>query len=173
MPQSSGSAAAADVVLVGSASTPATTTSTSIVDLVTISSLSIAATKSIRITFNWRKTATNATAVGFGLKLNATTVITAVASGNGAAESTATQQAEDGYTIIEIGPRRANYQTGIVIMGGTRVSGTGASGAVVQFRGNTMAAVLPTDVITDVIITAINTTSNNNAEITDVKVITY
>ena len=171
MPQSSGGAS--DVQLVGSSAVATATTSTSIVDLVTVTGLSIAATKSIRITFNWRKTATNATAVGFGLKLNATTVITAVASGNGAAESTTTQQAEDGYTIIEIGPRRTNYLTGIVVMGGARVSGTGANGAAVQFRGSTMAAVLPTATITDVILTAINTTSNNNAEITDVKVITY
>lgn len=163
-----------NVALAASASTITSTTSTSAVDLVTLTpATAIAATAGIRITFNWRKNATNATAVAFGLKLNSTVIIECAVGPTGVAWSEAGQFAVDGICVIDIAPRRANYTSGIFsYFQGTRtatfVVGTGSI-----FSTAVQSAALPTGTITSLALRAINLTSTNGAEITDVKVVTY
>lgn len=164
--------------LIGFSSTATSTTSTSAVDLVTISKLgftdSIPVTRGLRIGFNFRKTATNAQAVGFGLKVNSTVVIeAAVAAGN--IRTSATNQAENGYAEIVIAPRSsANHLFGIThtwaaFAGGSAptasaLTDAAAAGAV----GPLVTAAMPNAAITSLAIRAINGTSNNNAEVTAV-----
>lgn len=158
------------MALVASSSTPTTTTSTSAVDLVTLSGLSIANTSFIRIVYQFRKTATAAQAVAFGLKTNLGVHAQAQVSA-GLPQSSANTAAEMGIAVIEIPPRITNY-TNTPLSGfyscASNAGGTSASGAVTFGTQN-----WTTGTVTSIILQAINGTSNNNAEIAWVKVYTY
>lgn len=166
--------------LIGYTGTAAPTTSTSAVDLVTISKLgfadSIPVTRGLRIGFSFRKTATAAQAVAFGLKINSTVVIEAAVSA-GYIRSSATQQAENGYAEITIGPRSsANYLLGVTHLwaafAGATVPTASAltDAAAAGVVGPVFSAAIPNAAITSLAIRAINGTSNNNAEIGSVYV---
>ncbi len=159
---------------VGRNTTAATTTSTSAVDLVTVTPVyPIGINDWAILEFEFRKTATAANAVGFGLKINATTVLEASGAGGGSNQvaTTATNRAEAGFARYIIPPRStANYGFGIdtkfivfttagAIANGTDVLLAGAAATT------SMNAVPPQAAITSVTIRAINATANNNAEV--------
>lgn len=157
--------------LVGYASEEATTTSTSAVDMITISKLgladSIPTAMPIRILGQFRKTATAAQAVGVGLKLNSTIVLEAGTSNSALAHSTATQQAEDGWFQCAIAPRNTSYLAGITSRYGTYVSSSGAAAQAVA-SPDTLTALLPNAAVTSIVIRGINGTSNNNLAVRNI-----
>lgn len=157
------------VVLAGSSSAATSTTSTSAVDLVTISSLSITVDKWVRIPFNYRKQALAATSVGFGLKINSTTVVEA----SSATWMTATNQAEDGFGEWIMAPRDATHLAGLTNFHGTAVSSTGANAQSYAFSSPNPAALIPNATITSIAIRAINNTTSNAAEVTSIRIYTY
>lgn len=158
--------AAPSMVLVANVATPTSTTSTSAVDLVTISGLSILVTQGIRITFNWRKTAASANYVGFGLKVNATVVIEATGAGSNLS-SAQTQEAEDGIVQIQITPRSTNYLNGVYSL----INGYNSStGAAVGGTNAALANPMPNATITSLAIRAINNVASNAAEVSSVQV---
>ena len=160
--------------LIAYSATATSTVSTSAVDLLTLSVLgfnnSIPVSQRIRIEFNWRKTAAAATAVGFGLKLNATVVLEAVVGGSTAiAFSSATQQAEQGHAWLIVSPRSsADYLRAFQGQNVTAVTGAGTN-TVTNTPAATSAAA-PNAAITSIAIRAINDTTSNAAEIFDVRV---
>lgn len=91
----------------GGNTTEATTTSTTAVDLVDLSSLSIPAATPIWVKLVYRKTSGAAARGSFGMKLNAT-VLSEANSGTGAYTSS-TDRAEDGMAWYELASRVANY----------------------------------------------------------------
>lgn len=137
-------------VVVGTNTTEATTTSASAVDMVTITGLTIAASKWMRISVRCRKSASTAQP-GIGLKLNATTVVEAAAGA--LMLFPATNEAMSGTAVFVIGPRVANYVNGFA---GYQGSGgaTGVSHAALSALAQ--AADFPTATITDVIIRGIS-----------------
>lgn len=154
------------VTLVGSNTTEQTTTSTSAVDLVTISSLSIAATTPVMIVGNFRKTSGAAVRVGLGLKVNSTVVGEASTSSGIVAYSGATDEAQNGGFVVFLMPRRTNYQGGAYGFFNERRGGTST--------GNTPAndANVPTDTITSIAIRAISGNALVTAAVTDVRIYT-
>lgn len=103
-----------------------TTVSTSAVDLLTSSALSIPVTSGIIIEGVARKTSGAAAAATLGLKLNSTVVVEAVISTYQIWVSSATDRAESGAFRVEIMPRSANYLSAGV--GTYSVTGTGTVG---------------------------------------------
>lgn len=167
-----GAGATQDVALAGSSSAATSTTSTSAVDLVTISGLSIAVTQGWQLSFNCRKTATNANTVTYGLKVNSTVVYEADFGGNFGTSST--NSAQEGMAVFECTPRSsANYLAGLIGYFVFRTSSTGkiASGPAFMTDATTSAAV-PNATITSIAVRATNLTNNNNAEITSVRILT-
>lgn len=153
--------------LVASVNTPTSTTSTSAVDLVTISGLSIPATSGVRIVWQARKQALGATSVAFGIKLNSTVVIEA----EDWFISSEVQQAEDGICEFEIAPRATNYLAGMTAEWRFRVSATGAEANQQVIYNGTPAAILPNATITSLAIRARNNSSTNNAaEVSSIQV---
>ena len=141
----------------GSNTTEATTTSTTAVDLITVSSLSIPALSPIRIEYVGRKTSGAAAVVKCGLKINSTVVGEAVvgASARGYSAS-ATDQAESGFAFIEIGPRLTSYVCGSHGMQKSAVTSSGAYALGSVLDDITGSAVFPTVAITDVVIRGIS-----------------
>lgn len=90
------------LVLVGTSLTEATTTSTSEVDLLTISSLNIPATTPIQAMWNYRKTAGGAYSASTGLRLNTITLLLPVVTG-------ATAIADAGFAEVVVNAREALY----------------------------------------------------------------
>jgi hypothetical protein len=124
--------------LAGSNNTEGTTTSTSAVDIVTVSSLSIATDAVILVTANLRKTSGAAASALVGLKLNTTQVW------NNGAWSTGTDQAERGYLVAWVLPRVTNYlRNGFMHIGREGAAGT--------FQAPN--ADFPNATVTDVVIT--------------------
>lgn len=160
-------------VRVAANQTAQATTSTAAVDLLTLTaSPNIGINDWALLYFEFRKTATNAQSVGFGLKINATTVMEASVVGfANQVMSSATNRAEAGYAYYVIPPRSsANYGFGIV----TEYICFTTAGAIARSTQTQLAAASPpTDMtaavpnaaITSVTIRAINGTSNNNAEV--------
>lgn len=151
---------------IAESTTPTSTTSTSEVDLVTISGLSIPVTSTILIIWNTRKTATNANITSYGLKINSTVVYAAQQILGG---GSSTNQAEDGWAFCLILPRTANYLNGVMALGQSRKSSDGAAAIAAAFTG-AMGAPVPNATITSIAIRALNNTNNNNAEVSSVKV---
>lgn len=163
-------------ILVGYSDTATATISTTAVDLVTISSLSIPVGFTVRVEFNYRKTATAAQAVAFGIKVNSTIVQEATVSA-GVPRSSASNQAENGMAIYKIMPRSStNYTSGAWWDFATYVTSSGFNAASlaqdISAGGFTrsLSAPMPNATITSIAIRAINGTSNNNAEVTAVRV---
>jgi hypothetical protein len=140
----------ATVTRAGGNTTEATTTSTSVVDLVTVSGLNITATTPFIVVANVRKSAGAAAAAAFGLKLNATTVIDGdIASGSGVLPFTTADAAQSGLVIFFVGSRVATYLRSAFGIG---MSNASVSGNVQG--GGAATADMPTVAITDVIIRA-------------------
>lgn len=139
--------------LVGSNTTEQTMTANAAADLVTISNLSIPAGTPIMIAVNYRKSAV-ASQLSIGLKLNSTVVLEANAgSSTGIGMTAATNEAQDGYTVVHIGPRSTNYTRGVTLTS----FASGATGVNVQAKGsNVLTNTLPTATITSVVIRGIS-----------------
>ena len=129
-----------DLTLVGQQDSEATTTSTTVVDLCTVSNLAIATTDIILITFNARKTTGAAADANYGLKLNATTVIDPVTMFD------ATDEAASGMGRFWVGTRDdSDYLSNV---GGLYWSG-------VDVLNTRSTAAQPSATITNVIIVAL------------------
>ncbi len=159
--------------------TAATTTSTSAVDLVTISTdvsgdaLSIPTTRWARVYFEYRKAANASTAAAFGLKINSTVVLEATNS-SGVPRTSATNRAEAGWGFFMIPPRStSNYGFGI----GVDYNCFTTAGAFAASYSNdggsslpSMTNAIPNAEITSLSIRAINVTSNEDAEVRNITV---
>ena len=135
----------------GGQTTEATTTSTSLVDLLTASSLTIAAAQAFNFQFNYRKVASTADGV-FGLTLNSTGVNVPSAAGDqdGLAEFDGTNIVQDGIATVWFGARVGDY---LRPAGG--VMHCQKAGKVKLMTGVCIDADAPTVEITDVLIRGI------------------
>ena len=141
-------------VLVGKNTAEQTTVSTTAVDLVTITGLSIPVTQAFMIVGVYRKTTGAAAVITLGLKLNTTVVIEAVAAGGNSLATTSTNNtAESGIFNVVAMPRSSNYLKGI--FGNFVCYLAGAGGGAVQGLTYTAEdADMPNATITDIIIRA-------------------
>lgn len=160
-------------LIAGRLLTEATGTTATAFDLATLTlSRTITARQAFRITLSYRKTAGAASAAGFGLKLNSTTVVEANGPA-GICGTTATSQAEDGVCTVLVGPRSTNYVNGIVGSYFTRISATGAyalgpvQGAV-DAPNQTLAASLLTADITSITIRGYAGSASNTIGVKDI-----
>lgn len=104
-------AASGALTRAGGNTTEATSTSTTIVDLLSATDLSFIAADPFLISVGCRKTLGAAAAVGLGLTIN-TTVVAEASPGvtNRVYGSSALNRAEQGGSLIFVGPRVTNYQ---------------------------------------------------------------
>ena len=116
--------AAGDYVHVGSQQTEATTTSTSATDLLSVTSLTVAALSPCVFWVSARKTTGAASWAACGLKLN-TTVVGEAAQNNKVFRSSNTNQAENGGGIFFLGPRLTNYTSMAARNSVTKVTASG------------------------------------------------
>lgn len=151
---------------------PFTTTSTTAVDLATVS-VAAAQGQRVRITFAWSKLATAANGVAYGFKFNSTVVAEAGFGANTAiAESTSTQRAEDGICVIEfVVPPSSLHQNAFIAHQTGYVTATGATLGKKILTPNandatngTLTAAIPAAAMTAFSIRAINATNSNTAE---------
>ena len=140
----------------GGQTTEATTTSATSVDLLTASSLTIAAAQPFIVVHGFRKTSGDASGVRVGLTLNATSIL---ASGNTVTSST--DRAESGTMDYLIQARVTNYVVGFIRRNNAYIS-AGTTFAKAENGASTgLAATMPTVEITVVIIRAqVDNTSN-------------
>jgi len=101
----------------GSQLTEASSNATSETDLISVTSLSIAAAKPILIRASIRKTSGTSDNYSYGLKLNSTGVVQA--GGATGIATLATSSAQAGSTTIYIPPRSANYLRAVSAFGGS------------------------------------------------------
>ena len=132
------------VQFAGSQTTEATMSSTTAQDLVTVSSLSIAAAPPFIVCGSVRKTGTTDTA-GIGLKLNSTVVDEADLTSANALWNTVAGAAVSGAFFLYVAPRVTNY-----LRSAARMNGSEQGGADDAF--NMGDANMPTATITSVII---------------------
>lgn len=154
--------ATAVLALVGSDTTERSTTSTSVVDLCTISGLSIPVDAPIEIHVPYRKTSGAAAFARLGLKINATTV------GNDStapAITSSSNQAEAGIAIIKISPRITNYSQAALTF-------TTNANTYGQKTLSDTAAV-PIATITSIIIQASVSSASITFSVKDVRVYTF
>lgn len=149
----------------GGNTSEATTTSTSAVDLVTVSSLNIAVTSPVEGFVNMRKTPASFT-VNIGLKVNTTVVsdpTTATTLSFLGGTGSVTNQAEECHSRFWISPRSTNY---LATWGKVNASYISSSGAQLTSSTSLTSAsptsAFPNATITDVIIRGIA----SNASIT-------
>ena len=130
------------MVRAGGQQSEATSTSTSTVDLLTASSLTIPAVSPIYASGNVRKSAGTTSQPFFGLKINST--VTAAAS----LVMGTVNEAVDCQFRLQLPARLTNYEQG----GNTTIPGSGASGAVTRGLMEQVTANAPTVEVTDIII---------------------
>lgn len=107
-------AAQQHITRVGYSTAEQTTTSTSAVDLLTISGLSIPVTNGFIVEGVVRKTSGAANRGNLGLKVNSTVVVDANSTGDHDLWNCSNvNQAESGFFRLEVGPRSTNYLWGI------------------------------------------------------------
>lgn len=155
--------------LEGENTTEQTTTSTSAVDLVTISSLLIPVTQFIEITFVARKSSGAAAYAGIGLKVNSTVVAEASSGGSGGQVMTFSNsnQAETGICTIWIAPRSTNYLKSAT----SRYTTYTASGGLSQSNGYPAAtADFPNATITSIALRGISGSASVTLAIKEVQV---
>lgn len=156
--------------LVGSNLTEATTNSIAEVDLLSVSGLSIPASTPFIIMCNYRKTAGAAVNFALGLKLNTTTVAGAVVGASRVATGSTTDQAEDGYMLLVIGPRIASYlRPGI----GFFVTYSVGGNVIKAQSGPFESADAPTGTITNVTIRAISGSSLVTVGVDELRVYSF
>lgn len=124
-------------------------------DIVTVAiSPSITAAQGFRITGRYRKGTGDTAAAEVGIKINSTLILSAAGSAVFLANTTATNQAEDGYFVLEVSPRSATYTAGAVdAWYMTRVTATRAVAKARTYLTGTTVADVPTADITSITIT--------------------
>lgn len=146
----------------GSDSTERNTTSTTAVDLCTISGLSIPVGTPIEVHIPYRKTSGAAAFARIGLKINSTEV------GNHStapAVTSSNNQAEAGIAIIKIGPRVTNYSQAMLLFASNNNT----------YGQKTLSdtAALPIATITDIIIKGSVSSASITFYVKDVTVYTF
>lgn len=114
--------AVAPVSRAGGQATGTSTVSTSEATMSTASSLTIAAIDWLRITLSVRKSSGAAATANTGLKFNATTVN--ATSGGLLVNNTNENEAQNGFTIVDVGSRVTDFERGIVTWNLMRASDT-------------------------------------------------
>jgi len=165
-------AAAGAVTREGGQLTEATTTSTSAVDLIAATSLTLAGIAPAIVYFVGRKSSGAADDVITGLKLNSTITGEAATSAFAGWKSSTTNRAEDGAGTFWLGSRLASYTNGSQ---GRYLACTAAGVAV---AGNVMSnlqetATFPTAEITSLIIRGISDNSSNTLGVDELHVYSY
>ena len=136
-------AAANAMTWIGSQTTEATTTSTTEVDLLSISALSIGANTPFSIRFMYRKSAGAAATASSGLKLNTTTV---EAPGVGAIPTNAINEVESGFAVMHLHGTSSPY-----VRPGLIYSGIAGVGAPLGGNAGLATANMPAAPITDLV----------------------
>lgn len=134
------------LVLLGAQQTEGSSTSTSPVDLISITGLTIPVETPLLIIGSVRKTAGASASVSFGLKINATVVSEASANTDRIWLSSGADAAESGAFVLFIAPRLADYERAAARFGGGE-SATGPDSAWALFTAD-----IPTVEITDIVI---------------------
>ena len=158
------------LIRAGGNTTEATTTSTTEVDLMTVSSLNISTVTPIFYILNVRKTAGAAAVAALGLKLNTTIVGTANTSVARVGLTTSVDEAAAGNAWGQLGARVTNYfQTGTGDCVYYKIGSTN------NFSGcrPMMDAAAPNATITDFIIRAINGSSSITNGVDELHVYSY
>ena len=151
----------AGITRVGGDTSEATTTSTSVADINTVSSLTIAAASPFDFLVSFRKTSGATTGGGAGLKLNSTILATPVILAGGTANvcggSKDNNEAQNSHGVANVPPTVTDY-TFVSVIGHYMVLASGAirQGPVQSYGG---PGVRPTATITDFIVNAISTSS--------------
>jgi hypothetical protein len=145
----------------GSQLTEASSNSTSETDLISVTSLSIAAAKPILIRASIRKTTGTSDNYSYGLKLNSTGVV--AAGGATGIGTLATASAQASSLAIYIPPRSANYLRAIHSSGGYIASASGIP---------TYSADAPTADITSITLTYNGANSDTTCSCDDMHVFT-
>lgn len=142
---------------VGGQTSVSSTTSTSVADLISIGSLSIGVNDPIKFVLTTSKSTGASSAAAFGLKLNTTVCVLAVAGAASLIAHSGTNQNEIGYGVYEVAPRINNYQ----MMVGYQIVTDASKNGVSKTLGpiNDLAGFPPVATITDFVITAISTSS--------------
>ena len=157
--------------LVGENTVEQTTSSTTDVDLVAVTlTRSVLVSEALRIVVSFRKTVGAAAAARIGLKINTTVVCASSTQYIGATSNSAS--AEDGISVIDIGPRSANYLGGIAGYFRTVVSTTGAAGAVHAFAPTAITPI-PNASITSITIRGLADSASITLGVKEVKVYAY
>ncbi|MFQ5852816.1 MAG: hypothetical protein ACE5JU_19835, partial [Candidatus Binatia bacterium] len=132
----------------GSNTTEATTTSTTEVDVLTVSGLNVAAATPFIVFGSARKTTGAASDAYLGLKLNTTVVIDTTVGTQSLLNFGSFNAAASGAFYLYVGPRVTNYLRGLLRWGSVDIAGGGA-----DLQSNlTIPNDMPTAAITDVII---------------------
>jgi len=155
--------------------TEATSVSTSALDLLRVTGLTIGATVPIKIQYVGRKTSGAADNAGTGYALNNTTIAEANPNGASGYGTTTTDRAEMGGVDIYIGPRLTNY-TGFAIGSGTnKKSAFGADNDLTTGTRSrmTVSANLITGTINDVDIRGITDNTANTLGADEMHIYTF
>ncbi len=160
------------VTRVGGNTTEATTTSTSAVDVFTITVTAITAATPFHITGSARKTAGAAVQAGIGLVLNATTIYEAVV-GSGLWRGDSGNAADEGCFLAMIPPRVVNYPRGFMGIRGGAYTAAGYPGVQPGLFVFTVENDLPTANITSVVIRGISGNAAVTLGVDEGQVYTY
>ena len=167
-----GDASAGSFELVGENTTEVTSTSTSDVSLVTVTlTRSVLVSEGLRIVTSYRKSSGAAAAVTFGLRINSTNV--ALAPTSVAGGTTSINQAENGISVLDIGPRSTNYLAGIAGYYRTLVSATGITALAPKFSDAGLDALIPNASITSITIRGISGSASVTMGVKEVKIYAY
>jgi hypothetical protein len=112
--------------------------------------MSIATTSNLRIVYAARKTSGAGVRTGVGMTMNSTTLAEAILQGYQGAQTSTTDQAENGGVVIWVGPRITNYNA---MVGGywfNKVSADGARTDESEARNCTITNVMPIATVTDI-----------------------
>ena len=152
----------------------ASTTSTSAVDLLSATNLTIAGAQPAKLVVNGRKTSGAASAGGYGLKLNTTTVQEAASSiSNGIGGYSGANEVQEVSIVGELRPRVTNYTIGkyIGVIGAFNASG-GALGTTFAPGGSPTAA-YPTAEITAVLLRGITASASQTVSADELNIYSF
>ena len=160
----------------GGDSTEATTTSTSAVDLLAASSLTIGAAEPFLQMHNGRKTSGAANYTPCGYKMNSTTIGEATASNVRGWYSSGTNQAEDGGAWAIMGPRVTNYQAFARGLRSSHTNGAnvvGVNGTAAHLSQLTQDAIMPIATVTDFVIRGLTINASNTLGADELQLYSY
>ena len=159
--------------LVGTNTAEQTTTSTTVLDLVTVTlTRAVLVSEALRIMVGYRKTSGAASVAQLGLKLNTTTVLSPSSFGF-LGQTTNVNQAEDGIAIVDISPRSTNYLGGVIGSYRTVVSATGAAAQVMTAVAAGLDALMPNASLTSITIRGLTASAAQTLGVKEVKVYAY